>query len=274
MGEIIVKKEKFYYNVKLNRPDKHNAMSQKMIQELTEFFKTAGNDKFAKVIVLRGAGTSFCAGGDLAWMKSSINFKIKENMADATKLFDLFDAAAKCPLPILSYVQGNIFGGGIGLVSICDIAIAEANAKFCFSEVKIGLVPAVISSFVLQKMHINKAKELMLTGRIFNADTAHSSGLVEYVGRELEAKEQLDEILYLIGSNGPKAIRLVKRLFYNQRFMNEAQIKADSIKTIAECRVSAEGQEGLKSFLEKRKPAWAWITQEDEDEVRDRDEGE
>ena len=265
MGEILVKKEKFYYKVKLSRPEKHNALTPGMIQELTEFFKTAGKDKFASVIVLTGAGSSFCSGGDLAWMKSSVKFKAKENIADATKLFEMFEAAAKCPLPILGYVQGNVFGGGIGLVSICDIAIAEVNSKFCFSEVKLGLIPAVISSFVLRKMALNKAKEYMLTARIFDAETAFNSGLIEFTGRELEAKAYLEETLDFIGKAGPQAIRLVKGLFERQRFLNEEQIKEVSIKTISECRVSPEGQEGLKGFLEKRKPGWVWNTHEDEE---------
>jgi methylglutaconyl-CoA hydratase len=260
MSEVLISKENFYYNVRLNRPEKHNAFNQNMIAKLTSFFREANNDKFAGAVVLTGAGASFCAGGDIEWMQSMAGYSLKENQADAKLLFEMFEAASDCTLPILGHVQGNVFGGGVGLAAICDIAIAESSTKFCFSEVKIGLVPAVISSFVMKKMNINKARELMLTGRSFSADVAFESGLIEFVGRELESKEYLQSTLANIGKNGPEATRETKKLLEMQRFADKAAIKNESIRVIAERRVSAEGQEGLKSFLEKRTPAWIWGT--------------
>lgn len=260
----MIKKEKFYYTVKLNRPEKHNAFTVETIRELTEFFKMANNDKFAGAIVLSGEGKSFCAGGDLAWMKSSVHYSLEENKADAKNLFEMYEAASNCNLPILGYLHGNVFGGGVGLAAICDIAIAQVDTVFCFSEVKLGLVPAVISSFVLKKMSPSKAKELMISGQVFNAEIAHAAGLVEFVGRELEAKAYLDVAISSISKNGREATRELKRLLRHSYFSDEKSIKAESIKVISERRVSDEGQEGLKSFLEKRQPAWVWSLSDNE----------
>jgi methylglutaconyl-CoA hydratase len=266
MSEILVKKEKFYYNVKLNRPDKHNALNVTMIQQLTEFFTQAAKDKFAGAIILTGTGSSFCSGGDLEWMKSSVDLNLQENSTDAEMLFDMFDAGQKCPLPIIGYMQGNVFGGGLGLTAICDIAISEASTRFCFSEVKLGLVPAVISSFVMDKMQQNQARRLMITAELFDAQKAYESGLVEYVGRELEAKEFLKSTLKHISHNGPEAVRALKQLLLHNKSATREKIKSESVKVIAERRVSQEGQEGMKSFFEKRKPAWQWANPEDADE--------
>ncbi|MEQ1665241.1 MAG: enoyl-CoA hydratase-related protein [Bdellovibrionales bacterium] len=269
MSEVLIKKESFYYSVKLNRPDKHNAFTPEMISQLTDFFVTVEKDKFAGAILLTGAGSSFCAGGDLGWMQSSVKFTYEENLADAKALFQMFDSAAKCSLPIVGYLQGSVYGGGLGLAAICDIAIAEVNSQFCFSEVKLGIVPAVISSFVLRKMNVGKAKELMMTARVFDADTATRSGLVQFSGRELEAQEYLKDTIGLLSKGGPEAVRETKKLIrkVNDLSGNEVaanEIKTECIRVIAERRASGEGQEGLKSFLEKRKPAWLWSTTSDE----------
>ncbi len=255
---VIVKKEKFYYSVKLSRPDKHNAFNPEMIRELTQFFHSASKDKFAGAVLLSGAGQSFCAGADISWMKSIADYSLQQNMADATALYDMFEAAANCPIPIIGYLHGNVFGGGVGLAAICDIAIAEFSTKFCFSEVRLGLVPAVISSFVTKKMAFNKARAYMVTAQTFSADEAMTAGLVEHVCRELEAKDFVQRTLNHIGRNGPEATRETKWLINYIRTATPAEVKTESVEVISERRVSAEGQEGLKSFLEKRDPAWHW----------------
>jgi methylglutaconyl-CoA hydratase len=265
MSEVLIKKENFYYTVKLNRPEKHNAFTPSMIKELTHFFRSAENDKFAGAIILTGSGHSFCAGGDLDWMKSSVNMTYDENLQDANALFDLFDSAQKCSLPIVGYMHGNVFGGGLGLAAICDIAISEFSTRYCFSEVKLGLVPAVISSFVLNKMNNNRARHLMISAKIFDASTAFDSGLVEFVGRELDAQDYLKETIQQISRNGPEALRHLKKLLLQMRPWVSPQVRALSTQVIAERRASDEGQEGIKSFLEKRSPAWMWPqTVEDE----------
>jgi methylglutaconyl-CoA hydratase len=261
---VLIQKEKFYYTVRLNRPEKHNAFNPEMIGELTKFFEEVSNDKFAGAILLTGAGTSFCAGGDINWMKSIANYNLQQNMADATALFRMYEAAANCAMPIIGYLHGNVYGGGVGLAAICDIAIAETSTRFCFSEVRLGLVPAVISSFAMKKMALNKAREHMLTGEPFGTDEALQAGLIEHICRELEAKEFIKKTLNAIGKNGPEAVRETKWLINFNRVSRPEEIKTECIEVIAERRVSAEGQEGLKSFLEKRKPAWVWHMTEDE----------
>lgn len=262
MSTVLIKKEKFCYSVKLNRPDKHNAFNPEMIKELTEFFIGADKDKFAGAILLSGAGASFCSGGDLEWMKSMAQFKFEENIEDARALYNMYAAAAQCSLPIVGYLHGSVYGGGLGLAAICDIAIAEATTQFCFSEVKIGLVPAVISSFVLKKMDENKAREFMMTARVFDAEAAQSAGLIEFSGRELEIQEYRDQTIHLLGKSGPEAVRETKKLLNKLQKETSDTVREDCIRVISERRVSPEGQEGLKSFLEKRKPAWLWSAAE------------
>lgn len=256
MSEIIITGEKNVVTIKLNRPERHNAMTPLMIRELTDAFKNAGANLDTRAVVLCGAGPSFCSGGDLEWMRSTVKYKYEENMKDAENLFEMYSAAARCPVPVIGYIEGHAYGGGLGLAAICDVAIAEESSMFCFSEARLGLVPAVISSFVTKKMRINKARELMLTARPFDASTALGAGLVEFVGRELEATEYLEATLKCFRDCGPMAVRETKRLLEYLR-ENDGQANRDeSIRVIAERRVSAEGQEGLNSFLQKRKPSW------------------
>ncbi len=256
MSDLLIQKEVDHFSVKLNRPEKHNALTAEMVGELTEFFNKASESVFARAIVITGAGASFCSGADIEWMKSMADYSFEQNRKDAEKLFEMFEAADKCSLPIISYLQGSVFGGGLGLVGISDIAVAEANARFCFSEAKLGLIPAVISSFVLKKMRLNKARELMLTASIFDAKVAYESGLIEYFERELEAKEYVTHSVKNISNNGPGAVQDIKKLLRFLQTGTEPQIKIESVRSISERRVSEEGQEGLASFLQKRKPAW------------------
>jgi methylglutaconyl-CoA hydratase len=256
MAEVIKKIENNILKITLNRPEKMNAFNPKMIQQLTEIFSKAAKNTELRAIYLKGAGASFCAGADLEWMKSMAKFDLKENLSDAGELYEMFAAIKNCPLPVVGRIQGNVYGGGLGLVSVCDIAVAEASSQYCFSEVKLGLVPAVISSFVLDKMHSNKARELMMTGRLFDANVAQASGLVEFVGRELEINKYLDETFQLLSKAGPEAIRLIKGFLSEVQTVGVGKAKKISVEMIAKKRVSAEGQEGLQSFLQGRKPKW------------------
>jgi len=256
LSEVIIEKEKFFYAVKLNRPKKHNAFNPEIIKQLTQFFKTAAKDKSVRAIYLSGVGPSFCAGADLEWMKSSAKFTMKQNLADAKALDKMFASAASCPLPIVSYLHGSGFGGGVGLAAISDIAVAEVETKFCFSEVRLGLVPAVISQYVLKKMLPNKAKEFMLTGQVFTAADACSAGLVEFSGRELESREYIFKALEKISEAGPEAVAGTKQLIGDLQTMARAEHSVLTTKVIAQRRVSKEGQEGLKAFFAKRRPNW------------------
>ncbi len=256
MSEVMITKEDDVTTIKLNRPERHNAMTPLMIRELTEAFKHASSDPKLRAIVLTGAGPSFCSGGDLEWMRSTIKYKLEENLKDAENLFEMYAAAASCPVPVIGYIEGNTYGGGLGLVAVCDVAVAEESAMFCFSECKIGLVPAVISSFVMRKMKPNKSREYMLTARPFDAMAALQAGLVEFVGKELEATEYVQSTLKCVRDCGPESVRETKRLldYVHNHKLNEN--RDESIRVISERRVSDEGQEGLNSFLQKRKPAW------------------
>lgn len=260
MSDVKITETRRGIEVCLNRPDKHNAFTPKIIQELTKIFLlaqfTAKKRKNIRYIKLFGSGASFCAGADIDWMKSSVRSGKKVNQAESNQLFDMFQAAVDCPVPILGYVHGSVFGGGVGLTSICDVAAAEFASKFCFSEVKLGLVPAVISSFVARKMRNNKMKELMLTARVFSADEAKEAGLIEFVGRELDSHAYLDKAISHILNNGPEAVSDTKSLCDFLWNADRKSIKKQSVSTIVRRRSSVEGQEGMESFLAKRKASW------------------
>jgi methylglutaconyl-CoA hydratase len=192
----------------------------------------------------------------LNWMQSMVKATKKANAEDADKLFELFYQAATCPTPIVGRLHGNVMGGGLGLASICDIVVAETDTKFCFSEVRLGIAPAVISSFVLKKMQPSVAREYMITGEIFDSTVALRSGLVHYVARELEMKEYIDKIISSFKKNGPEAVRATKTLVDNVLVSEPGAVRDMCVEAIAELRTSKEGQEGIKAFLEKRKASW------------------
>lgn len=242
--------------VQMNRPDVRNAFSPEMIEELTATFRDLSQRRDVSVITLSGEGSVFCAGADVAWMKESITFDRKKNEDDAKNLFAMFETIHNCPHPVVGVVQGAVYGGGLGLVACCDLVIAEERTKFCFSEVKLGLVPAVISGFVLQKVSRAKVVPWMMSGRPFNAKRALSMGLVQEVVEEEVVGERAKEMTRDFRVAGPEAVRATKALL--RQFPGELtnEYKTLSTQTIAERRVSPEAQEGLLSFLEKRDPTW------------------
>lgn len=241
--------------VRLNRPEKRNAFEPQMMTEITEVFRKASSSG-ARMMVLTGEGESFCSGGDLDWMKSMAAYSLEENRRDSENLFDMYDAARTCPLPIVGKIRGHAFGGGLGLVAVCDIVAAERETLFCFSEVKWGLVPAVISSFVLEKMSPSKAREWMLTAKIFTASEALNAGLIHFEGESDQVEKFVADTLKLLRKAAPEAVSETKKLL---RFLNEnpsSGYRKESTRVIAEKRVGAEGQAGLKSFLEKKPTPW------------------
>lgn len=256
MSDIIVEKKSYCLDVKLNRPEVHNAFNPAVIAQLTKIFSEDAREKDVRVVLLSGAGPSFCAGADLNWMQSMVSATKQANAEDADKLFELFFQAASCPTPIVGRLHGNVMGGGLGLTAICDIAVAETDTKFCFSEVRLGIAPAVISSFVLKKMQPSVAREFMMTGQIFDSATALRSGLVHYVARELEMKDYIDKVIGQFAKIGPEAVRRTKQLVDSVLHSDEVSIRKECVETIAALRVGKEGQEGLKAFFEKRKPIW------------------
>lgn len=258
MQTIRVEKSGTTTTVILNRPEVRNAFHPTMIQELTEVFsKTIPADKNCRVVVLRGEGKSFCSGADLGWMKSMVDYDLKENTQDSEKLFAMFAAIRSCAVPVVGRIHGHAMGGAVGLTAVCDVAAAVTDTQFCFTEVKLGLVPAVISPFVLEKMNAGWARRWMLTGDVFSAEHARLAGLVHFVGSETEVDEFVSGVVKSFNEGGPEAVQATKKLAQAVSVTGDWQQKdALTTKVIAERRVSAEGQEGLRGFLEKRTPSW------------------
>lgn len=254
MNTIKVLVEDHVIKVVLNRPEIHNAFSESMIQELTDTFRNLPSS--VRCVLLSGEGKSFCAGADLKWMKSMANYTFEENQKDSEKLFEMFESIYRCPVPVIGKVQGGVFGGGLGLVAACDIVASQREAKFCFSEVRLGLVPAVISAFVLKKISQSQARQMMLTAQAFDEEKALEMGLVHFIGSDDEVDDYIQSQVDFILSNGPEALRDTKHLL-DYVLQNEWEaVKSETSRVIAQRRASDEGQEGMKSFFEKRKPSW------------------
>jgi methylglutaconyl-CoA hydratase len=254
--DLIVEKKNQVLYVTFNRPDMHNSFYPKLIKEIKSVFDKDARKPDVRVVVLKGAGASFSAGADLTWMKSMVNLSKSRNQKDALELFEMFESIASCPAPVIASVHGNVMGGGVGLAAVADITLAEFDTKFCFSEVRLGIAPAVISSFVHRKMQASFARDLMMSARIFDAQTALQSGLVQYVGRELEMAQQLDMYIDHFKKAGFEAVRATKKLLNSLEGMTHKQAKLKTTQLIAQLRTGDEGQEGIRAFLEKRKPKW------------------
>jgi len=242
-------------SVWLSRPEVHNAMNPLMIEELTAVFSSFDNDQ-TRAIVLRGKGKSFCAGADLNYMKEIASFGLKENKEDSLKLARLFQSIYACAFPTIAIVHGAAFGGANGLLAVCDIVLAEENTTFAFSEVKLGIAPATIAPFVIKRIGEFGAKELMITGKRFKTDEALKWHLVNHSATENELEDTLNKLLTEIKRNGPKAVRAAKKLIHSITAHKTDDMLEYTAQIIAELRASDEGQEGMTSFLEKRKPNW------------------
>jgi methylglutaconyl-CoA hydratase len=232
--------------VTLARPDRRNAFDAALIAELREAFSDVGD---ARAVVLAGEGESFCAGADVDWMRASIELSYEENVQDARRLRQLLETIDQCPAPVIARVHGHALGGGCGLVACSDIAVAETGTAFAFSEVKLGIVPAVISPFALAKIGPSAARRYFVTGERFDAEVAVRIGLVNEVADDADAA--VEGLLKELGSAGPEASRHAKRLVL------ERPEGLATERRIAERRTSDEGQEGLRAFLDKRKADWA-----------------
>ena len=233
-------------HVTLARAERRNAFDAGLISELTDAFAGVGD---ARAVVLAGEGPSFCAGADVEWMRASVALSLEENVEDARSLRRLLDAIDLCPAPVVARVQGHALGGGCGLIACCDVVVAADDAVFAFSEVKLGLVPAVISPFALAKMGPSPARRYFLTGERFDAAAALRIGLVHEVVPADELDHCVERIVAEILSAGPEAVRAAKRLVLDAPLDGE-----ETALRIAERRTSAEGQEGLSAFLERREP--------------------
>lgn len=243
--------------ITLNRPERHNAFDDAVIAQLTDAFVVAGADADSRAVVLAATGKSFSAGGDLGWMRRMAEFGPEENLADARALARLLAVIDGCPKPVIGVVQGAAYGGGVGLVSCCDMVVAAEGASFCLSEVKLGLIPATIAPYVVRAMGVRAARRYFATAETFDAAKALSFGLVH----EVVAAERLGEVrdgwLARLKANGPAAIAASKALL--RRVGDEPlsdQLVEWTATRIAELRASPEGREGVRAFVEKRRPSW------------------
>jgi methylglutaconyl-CoA hydratase len=241
--------------ITLCRPEKHNAFDDTVIKSLIDQLEQVRTNPAMRVLVLQSQGKSFSAGGDLAWMKRMADLSYDDNIKDAQQLALLMQRLNDLPIPSIAKVQGSAFGGAVGLISCCDIAIASERAKFCLSEVKLGLAPATISPYVIDAIGARRCRQLFLTAEVFNAQQAKSWNLVHDCCEVEELDAVVDACVQQILGNGPQACRASKQLIadiargHDDLFQQTAEL-------IASLRVSTEGQEGLSAFFEKRKPNW------------------
>jgi len=240
--------------IRLNRPDARNALDDAMIAELTSAF--ASIPSAARAVVLSGEGPAFCAGADAAWMKRSKDFRREDNARDAATVSSLLQAVDECPQPVVGRIHGAALGGGAGLAAACDIVVAEEGTQFGFPEVRLGLIPAVISTYVLPRIGAGPARRYFLTGERFGAAEALAMGLVHEVAPAGGLDARVDAIVSEILKGGPLALREAKRLIRDAGRLSREQVVEETIRRIADIRVGPEAQEGLSAFLEKRKPQW------------------
>lgn len=242
--------------VTLNRPEVRNALDAELIAAIRDCFATLAADDAVRVVVLTGAGTVFSAGADVRWMQEAAHFTAEENAHDARALTTMLAAVDRCPKPVVARVNGAAFGGGAGLIACCDIAVAVEGARFSFSEVRLGIVPATIGPFVLRKIGASQARALFLTAERFDAARAREIGLVHAVvpAEELDAAvaRQTDMLLH----GGPHALAAAKELMQELPGMADGEQRAYTAALIAHLRTSPEGQEGLRAFLDRRSPSW------------------
>lgn len=244
--------------VTLARPDVHNAFNEEMIAEITAAFADLGRRDDVRVIVLAAEGKSFCAGADVHWMKRMVDFTFEQNAEDADFLARMLRTIRECPKPVIARVHAAAIGGGVGLTAACDIAVAVESALFCLSEVKLGIVPAVISPFVMEKIGPGQMRRYGLTAERFSAAEAKRIGLIHEVFNSPEDMDRwIEQTAQTLIANGPHAISAAKHIMSEVAGILWDQVQARTVETISRLRVSPEGQEGLKSFLEKRKPNWS-----------------
>lgn len=242
--------------VSLNRPEQHNAMNPAIMSELTRIFDELPARDDVRVVILTGNGRSFCAGADLAFMRAAADYTFDQNVADGQAIFDLMLAIDSCPQPVVGRVNGAAIGGGVGLVSCCDIVVAVERASFAFSEARLGIVPAVISPFVLSRIGPSHARELFLTGERFDARRAQAIGLVHHVVAESELDAAVAGRVAELLQAAPGAQAVIKELIRTVAHQPKESARDYTAETIARRRASDEGREGMGAFLEKRKPWW------------------
>ena len=256
MALVDVEREGTVARVWFNRPEVHNALSAELGAALVAVLERLREDERCRVLVLGGRGPSFCAGADIGAMKASANASFDDNLAEAERLAHMFAAVAEFPKPVVGRIHGGVYGGGVGFCCCCDIVVASDDARFGLTEVRLGILPGVISPYVIRRLGDRAARELMLTGERFDAARALESGLVNYVvpASELDAKvaERAGELL----KGAPEAQARIKELFVRWKGAGWEAYRASVPETLAKVRSGEEARDGLAAFFEKRKPRW------------------
>jgi methylglutaconyl-CoA hydratase len=259
MGTLRLERDGAVGRVTLARPEVRNAFNAEMIADLHDAFASLSAEPpdALRAVVLAGEGKAFSAGADIAWQRAAMTLGHDENRADAARLQAMLEAVDGCPVPVVARVQGAALGGGMGLCAVADAVVATGDARFGFTEAKLGILPAIISPFVLARIGEGHARALFLTGERFDAERARSIGLVhEVVADEAALDARVEALVGELLSSGPTAVRAAKALIRSRRGMTEADFAAHALDVASRQRVSPEGQEGLGAFLEKRNPSW------------------
>jgi methylglutaconyl-CoA hydratase len=242
--------------VTLNRPEVRNAFNEELIAQLTAWAESVKPGGTARVAVLSGAGRMFCAGADLTWMSKMVAYTREENVRDARAMARMFEALDRLPIPLIGRVHGAALGGGVGLAAVCDIVVAAEDAAFAFTEVKLGILPAVISPYAIAKIGVSAARELFLTGARFSAARAREAGLVHAVVEDHELDRAVAKYVNDLLTSAPEAVAAAKALIAHVSCNQGTSAIEYTIDAIADRRVSREGQEGMAAFLAKRPPSW------------------
>jgi methylglutaconyl-CoA hydratase len=256
---IITKTQGCVLQVVLNRPEKCNSFNPQLIDALTRVFGelASGAAPELRLVHISGSGSVFCAGADLQWMQASRNLSEEANYHDADRLFLMYQAMQKCPVPVVTQVHGAVFGGGIGLCSVSDIVIADTQSYFSLSETRRGLIPAVMMPFVIEKLGKSRTRELTITGRTFTAEEAVAYGLVHFISTPKTRKSVTESVIQNTIASAPEAIRESRDLIGRSSDRSFESLRHDLVHTLSQKRSGAEAQEGLSAFFEKREPAWA-----------------
>lgn len=241
----------------LNRPDVRNAFNDEVIAEFTQAFGALGGRDDVRCVVLAAAGQAFCAGADLNWMRRMADYSHAENLADAAQLAEMLRVIYECPKPTIARIQGDVYAGGMGLVAVCDMAVSVDTANYCLSEVKLGLIPATISPYVIRAMGARAAHRYFLTAERFSAPEAQRIGFVHEVVSVDQLDARVAEITQALVNASPAAVKACKQLVQDVAGRDiSAELIAGTVQGIADIRSSEQGREGVQSFLQKRKPSW------------------
>jgi methylglutaconyl-CoA hydratase len=243
-------------SLRLARTEVHNALDDHLIDELTAAAAELGSDPSVRVVILSGEGKSFCAGADIGWMKRMVGYTDAENQADSHRLATMLRALDRMPRPLVGRVHGVALGGGTGLVSVCDVVVASREARFAFSEVRLGILPAIISPFVLRRVGQGVGRALFLTGERFDAERARIIGLVDRVCEREALDEEVREVVDHLLQGGPQAQAAIKELVPAVSGKTPEEAASLTVEANVKARTGDEGQDGLGAFLEKRRPSW------------------